>query len=119
MKRSPALISLSRDHHRALDVARRPRPTGGRELNTARDHLRRSWEPRGRRHFETEEDVLLGAVDASDADWAAAARRVGRLLLDHVRFEERTLFALLQARLSEKELRRLGEALDRESHRTA
>jgi hypothetical protein len=79
----------------------------------ARDHLRRLSEPRGRRHIEIEEDVLLGAVEPSDADWAAAARRVGRLLHDRVRLEERTLFALLQARLSEEELRPLGEVLDR------
>ena len=135
MKRSPALISLSRDHHHALEVALWLRRAGPRDLDDTLDRLRQFWEPRGRRHFEIEEQVLLGAVDAADAEWAAAARRVraehdairarvdgidtvdaahelGRLLHDHVRFEERTLFGLLEERLSDAHLMQLGKALE-------
>ena len=45
------------------------------------------------------------------------ARALGELLHDHVRFEERQLFALLEARLSEPELARLGAAIEREERR--
>jgi len=140
MKRSAALTSLSHDHHHALDVARRLRRAGPEELDAARASLLEFWEPRGRRHFEIEERVLLTAIDDSDTEWHAAARRVrdehrrireqvasldgpddaralGELLHDHVRFEERQLFALLQARLSEPELARLGAAIEREERR--
>jgi hypothetical protein len=136
MKRSPALISLSHDHHHALDVARRLRRAGPQDLDAALSYLHEFWEPRGRRHFEIEEQIILGAVPDTDAGWAEACRRVlaehdrirervgsvdgadaahelGRMLHDHVRFEERTLFALLEARLPEQELERLGAAVER------
>jgi hemerythrin-like domain-containing protein len=134
VKRSAALTALSHDHHHALDVARRLRRAEPADLESALAYLRAFWEPRGRRHFEVEEDVLFGALPATDAEWAAAVDRVraehddlrariatvdgpdaahelGRLLHDHVRFEERHLFALLEDRLSEPELERLAAAL--------
>lgn len=40
-------------------------------------------------------------------------RDLGKLLRDHVRHEERTLFPRIEAALDSNELRRLGEALDR------
>src|SRR6185436_16880429 len=66
MKRSAALTSLSHDHHHALDVARRLRRAAPEELDAARASLLEFWEPRGRRHFEIEERVLLTAIDDSD-----------------------------------------------------
>jgi hypothetical protein len=42
-----------------------------------------------------------------------AAHGLGQLLRDHVRFEERHLFGLLEARLPEPELASLGEAIER------
>ena len=42
-----------------------------------------------------------------------AAHELGALLHDHVRFEERDLFGVLEARLPEPELARLGEAIER------
>lgn len=136
MKRSPALIPLSRDHHHALDVARRLRRASAEDVDDAIAYLRDFWEPRGRRHFEIEEQLLLPAVPETDAEWREAAARVraehgairarvtavegveaagelGRMLHDHVRFEERELFALLEARLTEEELTRLGAAIER------
>jgi hypothetical protein len=135
MKRSPALVALSRDHHAALDAARRLRRAGDDELEAALAHLRGFWEPAGRSHFEIEEALLLDALPATDAQWREASERVraehddirarvasvrglqdahelGRALHDHVRFEERVLFALLEQRLPEAELARLGEAIE-------
>ena len=105
-------------------------------------HLRAFWEPRGRRHFEIEERLILPALPQTDAEWREATARVrdehardsrrgrrrllggegdgveaahglGTLLHDHVRFEERHLFGLLEARLPEADLARLGEAIER------
>jgi hypothetical protein len=135
MRRSPALIALSHDHHHALDVARRLRRAGADDVQAAVAYLREFWEPRGRRHFEIEEQLLLPALPESDAEWREAAARVraehdeirarvasvggveaahelGELLGDHVRFEERRLFGLLEARLPEAELAALGCAVE-------
>lgn len=143
MKRSAALAALSRDHHHALDAALRLRRAGPGDLGAAVAHLQAFWEPRGRRHFEIEEDLILPALPPTDADWREATERVrdehariraavdalaggrgggaaleaahglGQLLHDHVRFEERHLFGLLEARLPERDLARLGEAVER------
>jgi hypothetical protein len=143
VKRSAALAALSRDHHHALDAARRLRRAGGGELDAALAHLQAFWEPRGRRHFEIEEELILPALPQTDPDWREATARVrdehariraavdavlapggdgdgveaahalGALLHDHVRFEERDLFGLLEARLPERELAGLGETIER------
>jgi hypothetical protein len=142
MKRSAALAALSRDHHHALATALRLRRAEVADLDEAVAHLQAFWEPRGRRHFEIEERLLLPALPETDTDWRAAAERVrdeharirtgvdalgvgggeaaleaahrlGQLLGDHVRFEERHLFGLLEARLPESDLAQLGEAIER------
>ena len=143
MKRSAALAALSRDHHHALEAALRLRRAGAGELDAAIAHLQAFWEPRGRRHFEIEERLLLPALPETNPGWGAAAARVrdehariraavdglraggrgeasleaahalGRLLRDHVRFEERDLFGVLEARLPAPDLARLGEAIER------
>jgi hemerythrin-like domain-containing protein len=139
MKRSSALAALSRDHHHALEAALRLRRAGGADLDGAVAHLHAFWEPRGRRHFEIEEQLILPALPETDARWREATARVrdehariraavdtlpahgggvdaahslGQLLHDHVRFEERHLFALLEERLREDELARLGDAIE-------
>jgi hypothetical protein len=143
MKRSAALAALSRDHHHALDAARRLRRADAGDLEAALAHLHAFWEPRGRRHFEIEERLILPALPETDPEWREATARVrdehariraaidavpapggdgdgveaahalGTLLHDHARFEERHLFGLLQARLSEPDLAALGEAIER------
>jgi Hemerythrin HHE cation binding domain len=139
MKRSPALATLSRDHHHALEAARRLRRAGAGDLHAAVAHLQTFWHPRGRRHFEIEERLILPALPETDGDWHEAAERVrdehariraavdalgsggsvgaahelGALLHDHVRFEERDLFSLLEERLPKDDLARLGEAIER------
>jgi hemerythrin-like domain-containing protein len=142
MKRSAALVALSRDHHHALEAALRLRRAGARDLEAAIAHLQAFWEPHGRRHFEIEERLILPALPQTDADWREAVERVrdeharirgavdalasrgggaalerayglGELLYDHVRYEERHLFSMLEARLPERDLARLGEAVER------
>jgi hypothetical protein len=141
VKRSSALAPLSRDHHVALEAALALRRADAAGVGAAGDRFAAFWEPRGRRHFAIEERLLLPALPTSDAEWAdasarvlddherirrladdlasarggervAVARRLGELLHDHVRFEERHLFSLLERRLDEDALRRLGQEIE-------
>jgi hemerythrin-like domain-containing protein len=146
MKRSPALMSLSRDHHQALAVALRLRRASEEDAEAVVDAFDEFWEHCGRLHFELEEKFLLPAVPGyGDPDWAelsdrvraehgairraavalravgggqrlAAARDLGQMLHAHVRFEERRLFALLQDRLPEERLEQLGRSLAAANH---
>lgn len=135
MRRSAALAALSRDHHHALDAALRLRRAEPETLAQAVDHFRRFFESRGAHHFDVEERVLLPALPADDLEWGPLSRRVldehadlrargarvgdvdaarelGQRLNDHVRFEERELFVVLEQRLGAEGLERLGRQLD-------
>jgi len=131
VKRSAALEPLSHDHQHALDAALWLRRTGDASAVT---RFREFFEREGRRHFDIEERLVLPALPADDPEWApgaarvredhaaireaadgelaeAEARALGERLNDHVRFEERTLFPLLERRLDAAELDRLGAAI--------
>lgn len=136
MKRSPELAALSRDHHHALEAARRLRRVSETNIDEAVADFLQFWNRHGRRHFAIEEEHLLPAVPDDEA-WADAAERVrrehteirartaelstlrsveaarelGELMRDHVRYEERHLFALLDERLAPEALTRLGRDL--------
>jgi hemerythrin-like domain-containing protein len=138
LKRSEALAPLSHDHHRALDAALRLRRADAAGLDEAVAHFAGFW-THGQAHFAIEERLILPALPA-DAEWTAGIERVarehatirrlaaallapghapgprianelGELLNEHVRFEERQLFALLEERLSDEELAALGESV--------
>ena len=137
MKRSPELTPLSRDHHQALEAALRLRRATDETLEPAVGHFLEFWSRQGEQHFVIEERLVLPALPDDDAEWAeatqrvraehreirvgaaaladassvAAARGVGELLAAHVRFEERTLFPLVERRLSPAALGDLGRAL--------
>jgi hemerythrin-like domain-containing protein len=134
VKRSPALAPLSRDHQHALYAALRLRRAEAEGLSDAVDHFLRFFDDEGRRHFEIEEELILPALPDDD-DWAAAVERVredhaairqaaaqaewtsesaqalGTRLNDHVRFEERVLFPIVEERLAPEDLERLGVAV--------
>ena len=142
MKRSPALAPLSRDHHRALEVALRLRRADSQSADAAIARFGEFWRHDGQRHFEIEEELILSALPASDPEWAQGVERVrrdhaairgmasdllgpdgdptpddartlGEMLNDHVRFEERQLFPLLEDRLPAQELEALGRSVER------
>src|SRR5665647_647883 len=125
MKRSAALIPLSRDHLHALDAAMRLRRADEETVEAAIAQLDAFWEPRGRRHFEIEEELLAPALVPDDSGWAAAcgrirsehqaireqisilrgttgtdrvslSRELGEALNDHVRYEDREAFGMLE-----------------------
>ena len=126
MKRSQALIRLSREHHAALVLAHKAkRLAGGTNEITVQEFMRSlpqifatELEP----HFQIEERFLLPALRDAGADEAASRTMAehealrallkqiqqgevaslagfGTLLAAHVRFEERELFGLAEALL--------------------
>ena len=98
------------------------------------------WHDDGQRHFRIEEEVLLPGwsrhadveregvrrmleehltirrealrLEASEAT-LEEARELGRLLHDHVRFEERRLFPAIEAALDAESLGHLASAIER------
>lgn len=141
MKRDPSLISLSRDHHKALLASQKLLTARADTAEKALADLRAYWDAHGQAHFRAEEEVLFpayaGHADANDpllarvlSDHLAIRQRVhalnhdltaeisalhelGRLINDHVRLEERKLFPLIEAALPAAELIAVGTALDR------
>lgn len=137
MKRSEALRSLSRDHHHALVAAQRLRL--GEDVAESAAEFESFWTEHGRRHFQTEEEVLLPLwAKLGRADERAVARLalehlrirtmamvvaegptrkrlqdLGDLLVAHVRFEERCLFDLIERDLGAAELIQLADAVAR------
>lgn len=136
MKRSDELVPLSRDHHVALERALRlSRSTPDGAAGAVAAFLAYQRE-RGERHFRQEEELLLPAVPTGARALADRVLRehrelrdrseelageqrppldrvheLGRLLHDHVRFEERELFPLLERELSPEALRTLAGRL--------
>lgn len=135
MKRAPALQPLSRDHLKALLLAKELREAT--DPGIARARLLDFWALE-HGHFRIEEELLLPAWAADgELDEALAVRtlidhlfiraqirrleqgeleleqlhRLGQRLHDHVRFEERELFVLIERQLDEASLARLGAAV--------
>jgi len=137
MKRDEALRPLSREHLNALHAAKVLRE--GSDLEAVTEVFFDFWEGEGQRHFRIEEEVLLphwakhAEVDrpavarmleehlairrealrlkAGEAS-LEEARELGRLLHDHVRFEERRLFPIVEEALDADGLSRLAAVLE-------
>lgn len=138
MKRAEALRPLSREHLAALTTAKALREAD--DVAGATHAFLAFWADDGRRHFRVEEEVLLpGWALAAEVDRDGVSRMLGehlwirraalrleggeasldeihalgRLLHDHVRFEERTLFPLVEAALDADALARLAAQIER------
>lgn len=124
-RRDPSLIPLSHDHHhglvRVFEIRQALRRGGdlADQLRLTREFYRDDLTP----HFEAEEVVMVPALRAAAADSEAALARLAdehrrlrdmaaeldasaarlaafaELLESHIRFEERELFPLYQARV--------------------
>jgi hemerythrin-like domain-containing protein len=135
VKRAEALQPLSRDHLKALLAAKRV--VDAQDAATAAAAFSDFWEVESA-HFRLEEEILLphwaasAMVDgtavqrmlddhlAIRADALRLARGVsslddlhalGQRLHDHVRFEERELFGMIEDALDSEALDELGRAL--------
>jgi hemerythrin-like domain-containing protein len=141
VKRDPALVSLSRDHHQALSVGLKLRRANPETANVACSALFAYWEGHGRAHFRSEEEVLLPAyaryADPYDplvarvlcdhvairqrilalqnggAQTPAALHELGELISAHVALEERELFERIEREMPTPELAALATALER------
>lgn len=138
MKRAKALRPLSRDHLKSLLAAKRLRSAAD-AVAAGRDFLA-FWESEGRHHFRVEEEVLLpgwelhcpvdrvavtrvleehlairrGALRAAAGEASIEElAELGQLLDDHVRFEERELFPMIEEALGPDDLNRLAAAIER------
>jgi hemerythrin-like domain-containing protein len=139
MKRDPALVSLSRDHHHALSAAQKLRRANAETAADSRAALVAYWEDRGRVHFRLEEEVLFPAyaaygdpydaliaralcdhvairqriatLDRDRSQTVAALHELGGLIAEHVRLEEREVFPLIEAALPAAELAAVAAAL--------
>jgi mannose-6-phosphate isomerase-like protein (cupin superfamily) len=123
MKRHPALVALSHDHHHALVEARRLRRAAAADEapSAAAVAFRRFFAAVTVPHFREEEETLFPLVDAEEArpllvealldhqrlhalaatlDGSADVRRtmreLGERLEAHIRLEERELFPLIE-----------------------
>ncbi len=90
MKRDPRLRDLSDDHHVALVLVRRAMRaasgTGGQSLDDAWAEVRRRFDLELRPHFAIEEQLLLPALEASQA--AGLAALAARIRDDHAMVRE-------------------------------
>jgi hypothetical protein len=137
MKRDEALRPLSREHLGALLAAKAMREAEA--LEEASTAFLDFWRKDGLRHFRIEEEVLLpgwaadaevdrdgvhrmldehlevrrGALRLEAGELALEeARELGVLLHDHVRFEERQLFPLIEEALDAASLAKLAVAIE-------
>ncbi|MGN6253796.1 MAG: hemerythrin domain-containing protein [Solirubrobacterales bacterium] len=131
-RRAEALQPLSRDHLKALLVAKALRES--EDVAVARVAFLDFWRDHGAHHFRVEEEVLLpqwalhAEVDRPDVDRMlrehlairrealrlaagevslSELRALGDLLHDHVRFEERRLFPAIEDSLNREQLAKL------------
>ena len=138
MKRHSALVSLSRDHHQSLVLAQRLRRATDDTFTDVALMFLAHWQAEEERHFRLEEEILLpayaehfaphhpailrtlvehavirrDAVQLSVAPTLEVLHLVGVRVADHINFEERELFPLIETALSEAELRALGDRID-------
>jgi hemerythrin-like domain-containing protein len=141
VKRDPALVSLSHDHHQALFVAHKLTRAGADTAAAARAALLEYWDRHGRTHFRSEEELLLpayaahhdpydplvvrvlcdhiairqliAALERESEPSVPALHELGHLLASHVRLEERQLFPSIEAALPAAELAAVAAALER------
>lgn len=133
MKRHPALVPLSHDHHQTLVRARELRRAAAdgddAELERVAGRFRRAFAGEVTRHFRDEEELLfplLGEVEPPPEPLVRAATQhariralvqrlpdrpaaaeLGALLEEHVRLEERELFDLIQRAVPDERLAEL------------
>jgi hemerythrin-like domain-containing protein len=139
VKRDPALTGLSHDHHNALFAALKLRRATEETAGAAREALDAYWEGHGRIHFRLEEEVLFPAyarhgdaydeilaralcdhiaireaIDAVSSEPNAPLERLhklGTMINEHVRLEERRLFPQIEEAIPTSELAAVAVAL--------
>ena len=136
MKRHKALSFLTDEHHHALVLCLRLKKATTDDVSQAVAMLDKVWQTQILPHFRFEEDVLLPEIAQASSiqhpeiirtctdhvALRALVRRIGQApsdeklklfvefadrLEEHIRYEERTLFCLVESLLGEEELLRV------------
>jgi hemerythrin-like domain-containing protein len=142
MKRHPALVPLSRDHHHALVIAQRLRRVTAETATETAGAFLSHWNAEEKLHFRIEEELLLPAYAAhGECDHPAIIRMLldhmlirrdavrlagmpslellhdlGARLADHVQLEEHEVFPLIEATIPEPDLQVLGDRMRDAAH---
>ena len=142
MKRHPALVPLSRDHHHALVIAQRLRRATAETATETAGAFLSHWDAEEKLHFRLEEELLLPAYAAhGECDHPAITRMLldhmlirrdavrlagmpslellhdlGARLADHVQLEEHEVFPLIEATIPEPDLQVLGDRMRDAAH---
>lgn len=144
IQRSEALQPLSRDHYEGLSLAQKLRRAADgdeRDRLQAAAALAEAWRAQIRDHFDEEERLLRDLMDqqqwdrllqehaalrrcGEQADHASRAdpgpewvREAGRLLHDHIRWEERELFVAIEGAATAEQLRLIGAETEKIENR--
>ena len=142
MKRHPALVPLSSEHHQGLVWSRKLLDLDDslteEEIHSIFDEFKGVWNDEINPHFRKEEEILLPLFERTghatenpvmemlrqhivirarmfalrDEGALQYGMQVGELLKAHIRFEERELFPFIEQHSDEDLLKRLGEALE-------
>ncbi len=136
LKRDPALRHLSHDHHQGLLLCWKIRQGFklGIEPSRMRTYSQWFWENYLESHFEEEEKVIFPILSEEDplikqalsehkrlrklfSSWEDPEKTLGQIeeeLERHIRFEERTLFQVIQEKASAEQLETIEEYGSRE-----
>lgn len=143
MKRIEALQPLSHQHHNALmgSLLIKKGVSKKAEKKVLKDFLLQLWNQDIQRHMQTEEEILLPMIARSERQFDSIIKRdheTLRLLADririhedgytpfevfadlleqHIRFEERVVFAKIQENLSDEQLQKLSDSFSALSSR--
>lgn len=136
IKRNENLVVFSHEHHHGLVFCTRLKKAGKTDEKTICSFVKDFWENDLSDHFEREERILLPLLWDNEitkqflAEHDQIKTRIQRILNnknktlvddaitlsklinDHIRFEERTMFPWLEKVLTPEELRKVGEELE-------
>lgn len=141
MKRNENIVHLSRDHHNGLLFCWKIRQGINKHIaiERIRKYVHYFWEDHLQKHFEEEESILFNKMqhelcEKAYADHATIKSLIEEInrgdapveiytsladtLEEHIRFEERTLFVLLEQTLVPQQLSEIGAKLH-PLHKTA
>ena len=141
IKRHEALHPLSHHHYHALVITLKLKQVGTIKSKLSVDEVKREtqyfWKHGGQEHFREEEEILLPAyaqfvaieddpiiakmlmehveiralMDSLENASVEGVHKLGKLLEAHVREEERVIFPMIEASLSEEKLKEVSTYL--------
>lgn len=136
LKRHPALHHLSHDHHHGLLLCWKIRQGFklGIEPNRIRVYCEWFWENHLQAHFEEEEKIIFPILPEDDimvkqalsehkrlrklfSTWEDSEKTLGQIeeeLEQHIRFEERVLFPVIQEKATPTQLEEIAAHEERE-----